>query len=277
MRSYAAAVLILSTSCLSAVDPTGPALEGPGGAKLFLPVGESMPAGARLVLSSGAEPPLPRDLIARSSSFTIEPPGVLDRLELRISIPADSPLAELYVSEGDGWSRVSSTISSGTLRATVRSASHLIVANTRTMAWHEVRAPRGGLSSFVFSDHRIFAMSSAQGAVVSDDEGETWRPLDARQPAPQQKAASLSRHEGDHHASPGPLERSGELYVLGGGGGRLYSALSDGSVRYSDDGGATWHDYSGGLPAESGPPLLASDGSRLFASIGGRTFKARAP
>lgn len=277
MRSHTAAALILMTACLSAADPSGLAIDGPGGAQVFLPVGQSLPKGARLVLSSGAEPPLPRDLVARSSPFTLEPRGAFEGLDLIVSIPTDALSAELYISDGATWARVSSQVSGGLLRATVRSTSHLVVASTRAMVWHEVRAPRGGLSSFVFSGHRIYAMSSAQGAVVSDDEGETWVALAAEEKPPLLEASALPRLDPARTAALGPFGRRGEISALAGAGARLYVALEDGSVRFSDDAGGTWRDYSGGLPADPGPPVLASDGSTLFASMGGRTYKARAP
>jgi hypothetical protein len=279
MQTHTAVALLLMSSCISGADLTGPVLDGPGGAQLALPAGQTLPKGTRLVASLGTEPRLPRDLMARSISWTIEPYRALAGFELLVSIPISTPGAELYVSDGDGWARVSSTVSQGLLRATVHTSGHLVVASLRPMVWHEVDAPRGGLTSFVFSGARIYASDSAQATLVSVDEGESWTALSAGEARPATGAGSLSKLDPERADSLGVLVRHGALYGHAATSGRLFAILDDGSVRYSDDAGASWTDFSGGLPSDIDPrnTVLASDGVRLFASTGGRTFKARAP
>lgn len=278
MRWQAAAALILTTSC-AVPDASGPALDGPGGARLVLPAGQSLPGDARFVLSNGTQPPLPRELVALSSCYTVEPQRVLAGLDLQVTIPSDAPGAELYASDGESWARVASTVSGGLLRATVRSASHLLVASQRPQVWHEVAAPRGSLESFAVSGRRLLATSSAVGPVVSDDEGETWVPRPAEAAPARPEPSPLAKLTPDRAAALGDQTKSWAVYALATEPGRLIATLDDGSVRFSDDAGATWRDYSGGLPAQAGghDTVLGSDGSRLFVSRGGRTFVARAP
>lgn len=268
-------LLLLAASCSRSPVPRS-ALQGPGGAVLIFPPDAAPPRGTRLVLADGDEPQLPHDLVALSGTYALEPRGAALTSEVEVGIPFSGPEADLYASDGGAWARVDSVALQGLLRARLHQVIFLVAARTRPLVWHEVEAPRGGLSSFAFAGRYIYAVSVSQGPVVSSDGGESWRPLGREETLPQKPREARYGGWDPDRAFAAP--RGGTICAFAAAGDRLFAALDDGTVRFSEDQGGTWHDFSGGLPA--GPSLrataLASDGSTVFASIAGRTFKAHA-
>jgi hypothetical protein len=267
-------LLILLCACARSGAPS-PDSPAPGGALLLFAPNASPPNGTRLVLTNATEPPLPQDLVALSGTYALEPRGAALTSEFEVGIPYSGENAELYASDGGAWSRVDSIANDGLLRARLRSVIFLVAARTRPLVWHEVEAPRGGLSSFAFVGHTIYAVSAGLGPMVSVDGGETFRPLDKAEHAPKSADTAFGRWDPDHAFA---LPHGGTICAFAAAGSRLFAALDDGTVRFTEDQGATWQDYSGGLPLgpQTRATALASDGANVFASIAGRTFKARA-
>ncbi len=273
MRQTTAVTVFLAAVCLSGcANQSRPGVGAPGGARISSAANRPLPEGTRLVQEARIEPALPHDLLALSPSYTVEPRAAVQGLDLEVDIPTNEAGAEIYVSNGEAWARVATVASGGALRGLLRDAHAFIVARTRPLVWHEVTAPAGGLTSFAFTGTRIFAVSATLGPVVSTDQGETWTQVSKGEALPRQVSVSPAIHD------TGETSGNAQIMAIASGGERLFAALDDGTVRFSEDQGASWHDYSGGLPTGAGGlTVLAANGSVVFASRGGRTFKARAP
>ncbi|MBS2022620.1 MAG: exo-alpha-sialidase [Deltaproteobacteria bacterium] len=265
--------VFLAAVCLSGcADRARPGVGAPGGARISSVANRPLPEGTRLVEEARIEPALPHDLLALSPSYRVEQRAAIQGLDLEVVLPTYEAGAEIYASNGEAWSRVATVASGGALRGALRDAHAVIVARTRPLVWHEVTAPAGGRTSFAFTGRRIFAVSTTLGPVVSTDQGETWAPVSKNDSLPRQVGVTPVIREAPEGSS------GAQIMALASGGERLFAALDDGTVRFSEDQGASWHDYSGGLPTGAGGlTVLAANGSVVFASRGGRTFKARAP
>jgi photosystem II stability/assembly factor-like uncharacterized protein len=99
------------------------------------------------------------------------------------------------------------------------------------------------LHTIILQDNRMFAAISAAGTFRSDDEGETWRPVNRGLhtegiPDPNAEVGHCV-----HHVEPHPT-RPDTLFMQ-----------KHWDVMRSDDGGLSWHEISGNLPTDFGFPI----------------------